>query len=55
MREELNGEVVIRDGGIVKREVVALEAGRADPDLGDESTMAKGLRTERHVRQQRRE
>ena len=46
MREELGGEVFIRDGGVVGREVVALEAERADPDLGDESTMAKGLRTE---------
>ena len=36
MREELGGEVVVGDGGVVGREVVALEAERTDPDLGGE-------------------
>ena len=35
-REEVSGEVVVRDGGVVGREVVTLEAERADLDLGSE-------------------
>ena len=36
IREELGEEVVIRDGGVVGREVVVLEAEKADLDLGGE-------------------
>ena len=62
MREELGGEVVVRDAGVVGREVVALEAERADLDLGgkvdngkeveDEATCAtaeRGVREEGDV------
>ncbi|KAF2312542.1 hypothetical protein GH714_035014 [Hevea brasiliensis] len=34
LREELGREVVVADGGVVRWEVVALEAEGADPDLG---------------------
>ena len=43
MREELGGEVVVGDGGVVGREVVALEAERADPDLGGEVDDGEGV------------
>ena len=36
IREELGEVVVVRDGGVVGREVVALEAEKADLDLGGE-------------------
>ena len=36
IREELGEEVVVRDGGVVGREVVVLEAEKADLDLGGE-------------------
>ena len=43
MREELGGEVVVRDAGVVGREVVALEAERADLDLGGEVNDGEGV------------
>lgn len=36
LREELSREVVVADGGVVRWEVIALEAEGADPDLGRE-------------------
>lgn len=41
--EELGGEVGFGDGGVVRGEVVALEAERADPDLGGEIGVAEGV------------
>lgn len=41
--EELGGEVVVGDGGVVRGEVVAVEAEGADPDLGDEVDHAEGV------------
>lgn len=41
--EELGGEVVVGDGGVVGGEVVALEAERADPDLGGEVDDREGV------------
>ena len=43
MREELGGEVVVGDGGVVGREVVALEAEKAYPDLGGEVDDCEGV------------
>ena len=43
IREELGEEVVVGDGGVVRREVVALEAERADPDLGGKVNDGKGV------------
>ena len=43
IREELGKEVVIGDGGVVRREVVALEAKRADSDLGGKVNDGKGV------------
>lgn len=34
VREELGGEIVVGNGGIVRREVVAIEAEEADPHFG---------------------
>ena len=59
MREELSGAVVVGDGGVVGREVVALEAERADPYLGGEVNDGEGVEdkatraaTERGVRKE---
>nr|POE46402.1 hypothetical protein CFP56_56725 [Quercus suber] len=59
MREELGREVVVGDGGVVGREVVALKAKWADPDLGDEVDNGEGVEngatyaaTEREVREE---
>lgn len=41
LRVELGGDVGFGDAGVVRREVVALEAKRADPDLGGEVDPAK--------------
>ena len=46
MREELDRELVVEDGGVVGREVVALEAERADPDLGGEVDDGEGVEDE---------
>ena len=43
MREELSGAVVVGDGGVVGREVVALEAEMANPDLGGEINDGEGI------------
>lgn len=43
MGVELAGEVGVRDGGVVGREVVALVAEGADPDLGGEVDPGEGV------------
>lgn len=43
LREEFAGEIVIGDGRVVWREVIALEAERADPDLGNEVDDGEGV------------
>ncbi|KAK9989250.1 hypothetical protein SO802_029489 [Lithocarpus litseifolius] len=43
VREELGREVVVGDGGVVGREVVALEAKRVDLDLGSKVDNGEGV------------
>ena len=43
LRVEFGGNVGFGDGGVVGREVVALEAEGADPDLGSEVHAAEGV------------
>lgn len=60
LRIKLSGDIVLGDAGVVGREVVALEAEGADPDLCGEIDTAKGvqrgdagLAAERGVRKRR--
>ena len=43
LRVEFGGDVGFGDAGVVRREVVALEAKRTDPDLGSKVDPAKGV------------
>lgn len=43
LREKLGRKGVVGDGGVVRGEVVALEAEWADPDLGGEVDDAEGV------------
>lgn len=43
MREELGGHVVLGDASVVRGEVVAREAKRADPDLGGVVDAGEGI------------
>ena len=59
IREELDEEVVVGDGGVVRREVVALDAERADSDLGGKVNDGEGVEdgatcaaSEREVREE---
>lgn len=45
--EELGGHVVLGDAGVVRGEVVAREAERADPDLGGEVDTGEGVEERR--------
>jgi len=40
---EFAGEIGLRNGSVMRREVVALEAERTDPDLGGEIDASKGV------------
>jgi len=62
LREELDGDVGLRYGSVVRGKVVPGEAERADPDLGGEVDAHEGveergagrLAAERRVRERRR-
>lgn len=43
LREELGGEIVLGDGGVVRRKVIAREAEGAYPDLGGEIDDGEGI------------